>query len=50
MNPDDDFPERPFSTLEQGGGERCYSEGCFKGEFSEDFPLVLTWSESYTFL
>lgn len=50
MNLDDDFPETPFSTLGQGGAEGCYCEGCFKGEFSKDFPLLSTWPESYMLL
>lgn len=50
MNPDDDFPETPLSALGQGGGEGCYCEGCSKREFSKDFPLILTYTESYMFL
>lgn len=50
MNPDDDFPETPFSTLGQGGAQGCYCECCFEGEFSTGFPLILTWPESYIFL
>lgn len=50
MNPDDDFSETPFSALGQGGGEGCYCEGYSKREFSKDFPLILTYTESDMFL